>query len=337
MNRKLIFLIKDKKYKLKLRGKVTLCLFGVFFSLLIGELAVRKFIKMPLRKEHMVFSVAHPKNIPLGKQVEGLLWEPMFKTKYTTKKGDDVFRIICIGDSTTEGYYPTPGFQFISYPLHLERLLNKKIASKKIEIINAGSGGYSSYQGVAYLRQRLLEYNPDLVLSWFGIHDNVNFLFYPDKMQRLSKEDDENKMTILERSHLYLFIKNYPLLINKIIFRRPRVAPEDFYKNYEEMLRLAKGNNFEIVFIVPFYVFRKRYSFEYIENYRIMLLALAKKYGCKIIDIAPYLPRSLIADSFVDVCHADSKGNEVIARIIYSQLKDKLETLINDNRNNIVK
>lgn len=312
-------------------------LFGVFFSLLIGELAVRKFIKMPLRKEYMIFRCLGYKKIPAEMQVKGLLWEPSFKTSPTREKKDGVFRIICIGDSVTEGYFSGSRLKVYPYPSYLEQIVNKESLSKKIEVINAGSGGYSSHQGLVYLKQRLLKFNPDLVISWFGINDAGDSFFYPDKKQKLSKDDDENKRTILERSHLYLLIKNFSLLMNEVKSQRPRVAPEDFYKNCEEMLQIAKGNNFEIVFIIPFKIVREKHSIKHIDWYKKALLILADKYACEVLDVAGYFPRYDIADSFVDACHANSKGNKVIARIIYNLLKGKLETLINDNRNNIIK
>ena len=64
----------------------------------------------------------------------------------TRLKSKNTFRIICIGDSITQGYAQGKGLlpREQTYVYKLEKLLTKKFKDKKIEVINTGNGGYSS-------------------------------------------------------------------------------------------------------------------------------------------------------------------------------------------------
>jgi len=81
----------------------------------------------------------------------------------------NVFRIICLGDSTTFGLdlnYPD------TYPAQLASILESAVAQPaRIETINAGVPTYSSRQGLVALSTRLTRYQPDLVIVELGFND----------------------------------------------------------------------------------------------------------------------------------------------------------------------
>jgi len=332
MKIKTYFIIAGKKYKLTLLGKFAFLFFGIFSALLIGELMVRVFLPFPLQKEYMIFMCSNYQRIDRNRLDKALLWSPFFEfygREYSLNKNSDLLRILCMGDSVTQGFHGKYGPMQIAetYPYKLEKLLQKYFNTKAIEVINAGQGGYSSYQGLRYLNS-LTKYKPDLVISWFGTNDSSDAFFYEDKEQKIANKDMPKIQSILGHSSLYLLLKNYPMLIKMSLFGKPRVSAEDYYKNCEKMLKIARKNNFKIVFIAPFLVNRKNNSWYYLELYRKALLDLKQKYDCKVLDIPPYLPKEDLNKLFSDSCHPTNVGNASIANIIYEQLNEKIMLLI---------
>lgn len=70
-----------------------------------------------------------------------------------------------------------------AFPKQLEALLRTNFPGREIEVLNAGIHGYTSYQGLAQLKYRLVRYQPDLVIVQFGINDLSDAVGYPDKDQ----------------------------------------------------------------------------------------------------------------------------------------------------------
>ena len=73
--------------------------------------------------------------------------------------------------------------------------------------MNAGVGGYTSLQGLRYLKKELWKYSPDMVIVWFGVNDDSSAIFFSDKDQKLPAPEDLKNMGILKRSALWQFLK----------------------------------------------------------------------------------------------------------------------------------
>jgi lysophospholipase L1-like esterase len=83
-------------------------------------------------------------------------------------KDTNEFRIICLGDSFTEGFGTDEEH---CWPRVLERELIKKIRNKKITIINAGTAGSDVVFGYTFLKEKLLGYSPDMVIDALNTSD----------------------------------------------------------------------------------------------------------------------------------------------------------------------
>ncbi|MBN2059271.1 MAG: hypothetical protein JW882_02535 [Deltaproteobacteria bacterium] len=86
----------------------------------------------------------------------------------TLPKPDGEFRIICLGDSTTYSDQ-IKDFRF-SYPDLLEKELMEKGYSD-ITVINAGAGGYSSWETLIDFEMRIIDLEPDLITIYPGVND----------------------------------------------------------------------------------------------------------------------------------------------------------------------
>lgn len=116
-------------------------------------------------------------------------------------KEPDAFRIALLGDSFAFGWGVDQGEIFASV---LERILNEKAEGRrKIEVLNFGVPGYSTFQEVAVFRERALEFSPDAVLVYFiendfGMPFFVKNVFNPGEISpgatfaaMMHKSDDE--------------------------------------------------------------------------------------------------------------------------------------------------
>jgi len=84
-------------------------------------------------------------------------------------------RVVCMGDSGTFGVVAHGALRFTydpTYSSELELLLNTEGTVKKVEVINSGVIGYSSSQGLRFLKHFVRPWQPDLVTIRYGINDH---------------------------------------------------------------------------------------------------------------------------------------------------------------------
>lgn len=87
------------------------------------------------------------------------------KTRKNLENGCNV-TIVAFGDSITAGYCVRCGF-----PSFWKELLVKKYPEAVVEMINSGTCGDTSMDGLARLDWAVLAYEPDLITINFGIND----------------------------------------------------------------------------------------------------------------------------------------------------------------------
>ena len=147
-----------------------------------------------------VFMDVHPKNVyalPVPQPATESRWEvPFFRYKpnHFTEETDPlktnsmgfrspeilipkpkgIFRILCIGGSTTH----EAGQNAVTYPMRLETLLKRKFPEQPCEVINAGIPGIFS-QGHLLRLHDYLKVEPDLVIAHLGVNDTLNIYKNP--------------------------------------------------------------------------------------------------------------------------------------------------------------
>ena len=89
-------------------------------------------------------------------------------------------RIVCLGDSVTFGYrvptvWPDRPNDYdraaLPYPMLLEKELRAANPNKQIEVVTMAVPGYTSHQGLAWLRRDIDRLKPDLLTISFGWND----------------------------------------------------------------------------------------------------------------------------------------------------------------------
>jgi lysophospholipase L1-like esterase len=86
-----------------------------------------------------------------------------------TPARDGVFRVLCLGESTTAQFFGVP------YPALLERRLNRRGYGLRFEVINAGRPGTHTADLVARLPALVDEHRPALVILMMGVNDHLYF------------------------------------------------------------------------------------------------------------------------------------------------------------------
>ncbi|HIG68714.1 MAG TPA: SGNH/GDSL hydrolase family protein [Myxococcales bacterium] len=98
-----------------------------------------------------------------------------FRGREFLPKKPGVFRVIALGDSSTFGLAESDEGFYVRepYPRLLEHMLGQVYGPARVEVLNAGSIGYNSYQGLLLLRTKLRSLKPDLVTVRFGWNDHL--------------------------------------------------------------------------------------------------------------------------------------------------------------------
>ncbi len=253
-----------------------------------------------------------------------------FDRKLTDKK-ENTFRIICLGDSQTNGL-PWAGKSELTYPKQLEHKLQERYPGKKIEVINMGVAGYTSYQGIVYLRKVGLKYKPDMVIAAFGNHDGSG-ASAPDNEVSRENDFDTGFRRLLYRSQLYLLIRKKVLerksvAVNKEnapVFRRVSIG--DYNRNLQNIIDLGKRRNYStVLLILPNQSNRMVANQEYAD----ITGKIADRNGVRFIDCRDLMRATSQKEKErlfqPDKCHFTMEGNGKIADFILV----KLEPLLNE-------
>jgi len=96
-------------------------------------------------------------------------------------KRADEFRIVCIGGSTT--YTSGVSDYRLSYPELLQQHL-KSMGFKNVNVINAGTPGWSTWESLVNLEFRVLDLDPDLVIIYHAVNDVGPRLVWPSDAYR---------------------------------------------------------------------------------------------------------------------------------------------------------
>jgi lysophospholipase L1-like esterase len=113
-----------------------------------------------------------------------------FRADYPIEsKPAGTYRIVCLGDSVTFGYrvpvvWPDKPTEYdpewLPYPMILEKQLRAANPNRQFEVFPMAVPGYTSHQGLAWLRRDIDRLQPDMVIASFGWND-VSLSDVPDR------------------------------------------------------------------------------------------------------------------------------------------------------------
>jgi tetratricopeptide (TPR) repeat protein len=165
-------------------GAIATCAFFLLLEILLGLAGIRP----PLERNDPF--VGFERIVPLFEEVvvEGVTMMETAANKqdyfnlqrFPKAKGQNAFRIFCVGGSTTYGRPYNDATSYVAWTREILELADK---SRQWEVINAGGISYASYR-VASLMDELCEYSPDLFIIYCGHNEFLEERTYRDLQSR---------------------------------------------------------------------------------------------------------------------------------------------------------
>lgn len=118
----------------------------------------------------------------------------------TKEKPSNVYRIIIVGGSTAFGYGSTSDKTTIAG--FLENEFTNEHPDLKVEVINAGTASYASTQEQFLIRNKLLNFDPDLIIVYDGWNDS-RFYYLPPTDKKIKTEPTSLFTQLILQIHGY--------------------------------------------------------------------------------------------------------------------------------------
>ncbi|MDT7541667.1 MAG: hypothetical protein QOE33_1571 [Acidobacteriota bacterium] len=244
------------------------------------------------------------------------------------RKEPGTLRVVCLGDSVTFGYrvpvvwpdHPNDyNREWLPYPQLLEKALRAANPDRKIEVIALAVPGYTSYQGLAWLRREIEWLEPDVVTACFGWND-VGLRSVPDR--ELMPDDFWHVAyrTIVSRSQA---LSHFTLWMQRRRARdtthkpaiTPRVPRDEFAANMVEIAQLAEAHNARAILIGTVYrdAVTNPGEAAQVKAHRDALRAAAAEHGVPYLEIPELMETANSQNLFGELIHPNHEGHRLMA------------------------
>lgn len=265
-----------------------------------------------------------------------------YTERVTFKKPDGIIRVICLGTSSTAGWYNQ---KENSYPFLLQKKLDNHYGKGRFEVVNAGVGGYVSYQLLIFLKEVLLKLSPDIVILYLGSNDisyfgGITAREYYARAKLLSahlkNEEQKNKIfkygiqgtypfyPLIAESRLlgYLYFK-FLNWYQKSKFSRQilRCPPADQEYVLREFVRLHKKYNFKLIFSPEVEYYRET-GYVRLSPYYNLMKKIAQEENIIFVDLLPKFINYPPQEVFYDYVHPTNFGHQIIAETFFKIVKN---------------
>ena len=177
------------------------------------------------------------------------------------RKPAGTFRIVCLGDSVTFGYRVPPVWPdkphdydptWQPFPVLLEKELRAANPNRSIEVFPMAVPGYTSHQGLAWLRRDIDYLQPDVVIASFGWND-VSMSDVPDREAIDTRWWPVAIRWVIDHSQAFAHATRWLRSRNaaKPMARAPsaRVSQQEYIDNFNAIVRLAKDHGARVIVI----------------------------------------------------------------------------------------
>ena len=177
------------------------------------------------------------------------------------RKPAGTFRIVCLGDSVTFGYRVPPVWpekpndynpEWQPYPMLLETELRKANPNRSIEVFPMAVPGYTSHQGLAWLRRDIGYLQPDMVIVSFGWND-ASLSDAPDRELIDTGWSAVTGRWLIEHSqaiaHVTRWMRSRKEVKPVVRTPVPRVSQKEYVDNFNAIVRVAKDHGAAVIVI----------------------------------------------------------------------------------------
>lgn len=248
------------------------------------------------------------------------------------EKGE--FRILVVGDSSTEGVGVNVGWRYSDL---LGRKLDASFPNRKVTVINAGIAGYTSFSIVRFYETKLSKYDPDALIIAINNDCSRDSICSKDRVPSIGMLPVFN---VLYQSELYLLLRKVTnrykvkMLDQQLEIARKRnpnagklaVPPEDVKENYLKLINALKAKGGDtIVVVMP----RRQKHWRRmgdLQTYIKLKKQIADEAGTLYVNFFDEWKDKTDADEnqlFIDDLHPSEKGNALIGERLYELIMQK--------------
>jgi lysophospholipase L1-like esterase len=180
-------------------------------------------------------------------------------------KAPGAIRIVCLGDSVTFGYRVPPVWPerptdydptWLPYPRLLEKNLREANPGREVEAITMAVPGYTSHQGLAWLRRDIDKLQPDLLIVSFGWND-VSFSEVPDRDAIRTTSFAVALRWLIDHSQAFAHATKWLRSRNQVQTPSPsgtqlpvpRVSEREYVDNMNQIVSLARQRGAGVIVI----------------------------------------------------------------------------------------
>jgi len=171
------------------------------------------------------------------------------------------FRIVCLGDSVTFGYRVPPVWPdkpkdydplWQPFPMLLEKELRKANPNRSIEVFPMAVPGYTTHQGLAWLRRDIEYLQPDMVIASFGWND-VSMSDVEDREAIDTRWSPVAIRWLIDHSQAFAHATRWlrSRSAAKPVARKPvpRVSAKEYLDNFNAIVQLARDHQASVIVI----------------------------------------------------------------------------------------
>jgi len=246
------------------------------------------------------------------------------------------FRILCAGDSVTFGFGVPQVFlrqgeehhpDWLPYPARIEKALRAANPGRAIEVAPFAVPGYSTHQGLAWMRRDLAGLHPDVVTLLFGWND-IGMRTQSDAQSIKTDAWNVTSRRLLAKSqallHSWRWLHARPGPAGPPV---PRVDVAAFVANHRAMVDVARAAGARVVVIGPVYRDRVEYPPEgdLIAERRSALRAAMERDGVPYLEVPELTEDSWPGNEplFLEHIHPNHKGHRLLAERLLAFLSEQ--------------
>jgi lysophospholipase L1-like esterase len=266
-----------------------------------------------------------------------------FRGREIPREKGNAYRIVALGESTTFGDTLNPGDQ--PWPELLEEMIAARLKpSRPVEVINAGTPGYTIKENLYRLWTEILALKPDLIISYHGYNGfPLISSALPPVLARDTPVYHERPLKLLADFEFGLRVAWFRHRQASAATGQPAsVNPLDteYARAYRELIRLAETNHVRLVLANYSMAVNEASDPRVIEFYRrtcpdvyaqmqvnvlhsqIVKTLAGQNPGVGFVDTHPGLDGR--HDKFIDVVHFAREGEEQMAATIFAGITNVL-------------
>ena len=265
------------------------------------------------------------------------------------RKRPGTFRIVCLGDSITFGYRVPVAWpdkpqsyarDWLPYPMLLEQRLRAANPGRQIEVIALAVPGYTTHQGLAWLRRDIEYLQPDIVTACFGWND-IGLRTQSDSEAMPVDWVHVTSRRLMSYSQALTHLTQWLRRRGQAKDQTPapasttaRVSQTEYVDNLLEITRLSQSRGAATLIIAPVYrdAVTNPPEAERIKGHRDALRTAAQQVGIPYLEIQELTETNHPATKplFGELIHPNHEGHRLMATVLLKHFaaQDMLKGLV---------